>query len=61
MIRKAEAKELKSFITIKENNPFLNYIVYEDKDIIGYIKYSNKYDDIDIEEVFVLEDHRNKK
>lgn len=53
---------LKEFNIEKTDNPFINYIVYFDKDIpVGYIEYNKLYEKIDIVNIFVKESYRNRK
>ena len=45
-----------------DNNPFSKYLEYEmDGKVVGYLKYALIYDRMEIENLFVEEEYRNKK
>ena len=53
---------LKEFNIEKTNNPFINYKAYFDKDIpLGYLEYNKLYEKVDIVNIFVKEEYRNRK
>ena len=59
MIKEIDGSLLSSFCE-KSSNPFVKYLGYIDGVIIGYIEYNDIYDTIDIVNVFVLKEYRNK-
>ena len=61
MIKEISFNALQDFDVKESNNPFTKYIAFVDKNILGYIEYNDIYDTIDIVNVFVKEDYRNKK
>ena len=62
MIKETDIDALKDFQIEKSSNPFTKYIVYiEDDKALGYIEYNDIYDTIDIVNVYVKEEYRNKK
>ncbi len=62
MIKKVSVEDLKEFDLINKDNPFSNYIGYFcDEKVVGYIEYLSIYDRIEISNIFVKEDKRNRK
>ncbi len=61
MIKEVSINDLKDFNIKKSNNPFVKYIAYIKDEIYGYIEYNDIYESIDIVNVFVKEQYRNKK
>ena len=61
MIKEVKYDDLKTFDIEKNDNVFCNYIAYFDDDILGYTEYNVIYDRIEIVNIFVKEEHRNKK
>ena len=62
MIKKISSDDLKDFKLINKDNPYSNYIGYfYDDEIVGYIEYLNIYDRIEISNIFVKDDYRNRK
>ena len=51
-----EEKEVKESLN---NNPFGKYLIYQDKEILGYIYYSDIYERVEINNFLVKEIHRN--
>lgn len=51
-----EEQEVKESLN---NNPFGKYLIYKDKEILGYIYYSDIYERIEINNFLVKEIHRN--
>lgn len=61
MIREVSFDSLKD-LTSESSNPFTKYISYIDNDIVcGFIEYNDIYNTIDIVNVYVKEEFRNKK
>lgn len=53
---------LKNFNIKEENNPFINYLGYiENNNIVAYLSYNLLYDRVDIVNIFVKEEFRNRK
>ena len=53
---------LKDFNIKEENNPFINYLGYiENNNIVAYLSYNLLYDRVDIVNIFVKEEFRNRK
>lgn len=53
---------LKDFNIEQDNNPFINYLGYiENNDIVAYLSYNLLYDRVDIVNIFVKEEFRNRK
>ena len=62
MIKKISSDDLKDFELLNENNPYSNYIGYfYDDEITGYIEYLTIYDRIEISNIFVKDEYRNRK
>jgi Acetyltransferases len=62
VIKKISKDELKDFKLLNENNPYSNYIGYfSDDEVLGYIEYLLIYDRIEISNIFVKEEYRNRK
>ena len=62
MIKETSYSLLKDNNIKKSDNPFCRYIAYYlDKKVIGFIEYNDIYESIDIVNVFVKEEYRNKK
>ena len=51
-----EEQELKESLN---NNPFGKYLIYKEKEILGYIYYSDIYERVEINNFLVKEIHRN--
>lgn len=62
MIKEINYSSLKDFNIKKNDNPFCKYIGYFiDRKVIGFIEYNDIYESIDIVNVLVKEEYRNKK
>ena len=62
MIKKISSNDLKDFKLLNEKNPYSNYIGYfYNEEIIGYIEYLTIYDRIEISNIFVKDEYRNRK
>ena len=61
MIKEVSIYDLKDFNMEKTDNPFTKYIGYYINDVItGYIEYNDIYEKIDIVNIYVKEEYRNK-
>lgn len=69
MIRKIVNSDIEKVNEILESNfhvslnlkqPFVQYLVYDDGEIWGLISYSNLYDSIDLNYIWVEKKHRNQ-
>ncbi len=60
MIKETSFESLKDFSIKETTNPFTKYIAYFDEEIFGYIEYNDIYETIDIVNVFVKENKREK-
>lgn len=62
MVKEIDVNLLSDFGVVDDCNPFAKYIGYYLSDeIVGYIYYSVMYDRVEICNVFVREDMRNKR
>lgn len=61
MIRKIDVEELKDFNEKFSDLSMVHYFGYFDLDVVvGYIEYYDLYENIDIGNIFVKEDYRNR-
>ena len=60
MIKETNFESLKDFNIKGTTNPFTKYIAYFDEEILGYIEYNDIYETIDIVNIFIKEDKREK-
>ena len=60
MIKEVDSSDLKIFNVEKNSNVFCKYIAYFEDDICGYVEYNDIYDRVEIVNILVKEEYRNK-
>ena len=60
MIKEVDSSDLKIFNVEKNSNVFRKYIAYFEDDICGYVEYDDIYDRVEIVNILVKEEYRNK-